>query len=524
MKPLRTVAKRSFKALITGLCPAASIMCRQTLHDRSITHTFSVMKENIQNELQKASYVCTTADLWSSSNRSFLGVTAHWYNEETLSRKSAALACVRFKGKHSFDKIAAALSQTHANYNIEMKVVMTCTDNGSNMVKAFSEFSVKRQEPEVSVEEAVSEAESDSDSAEEGDEDNDLARVIFDSGVSEAIEASEDNVEVTLPEHMRCCSHTLNLVATKDAEKALGNAAYKKLYRQAMAKSSALWNLTSRSTKAADTTSDILGFRLSVPCVTRWNSYYEAVKKIIAANSKLAELCTALGLPLFLQTDVSFLKEYLSVMAPVATSLDILEGEQQCALGFVLPMLAILKKRLVALQVTSAEPLRASILEGIENCFGQYFQHKEFMLAAISHPKFRLAWIDDAAERAVSTQMLEQAVRNNMAAVTDTQCASTAVTVPTNSSADEFFSFSAETSEEVQHHLEFLNDKDKDILMMNRHPEIKKIFLRYNTTLPSSAPVERLFSTAALVLTKHRNKLKDSTFENLSLMKINKHY
>jgi len=60
--------------------------------------------------------------------------------------------------------------------------------------------------------------------------------------------------------------------------------------------------------------------------------------------------------------------------------------------------------------------------------------------------------------------------------------------------------------------------------MMNRHPEIKKIFLRYNTTLPSSAPVERLFSTAALVLTKHRNKLKDSTFENLSLMKINKHY
>jgi len=62
MKPLRTVAKRSFKALITGLCPAASIMCRQTLHDR-ITHTFSVMKENIQNELQKASYVCTTADL-----------------------------------------------------------------------------------------------------------------------------------------------------------------------------------------------------------------------------------------------------------------------------------------------------------------------------------------------------------------------------------------------------------------------------------------------------------------------------
>jgi len=80
-----------------------------------------------------------------------------------------------------------------------------------------------------------------------------------------------------------------------------------------------------------------------------------------------------------------------------------------------------------------------------------------------------------------------------MAGVTeDTHRTSTAVAVPTNPAAEGFFSFSAETSQELQHLLEFLNDKD--MLMLNPHPEIKKIFLRYNT----SAPVERLFSTAAL--------------------------
>ena len=93
MRPLSTVNKDSFKALVTGLCPTASVMCRQTVRER-IIFTHSLMKKNIQKDLDQASYVSITADLWSSSNRSFLGVTGHWIDEETLSRKSAALACV----------------------------------------------------------------------------------------------------------------------------------------------------------------------------------------------------------------------------------------------------------------------------------------------------------------------------------------------------------------------------------------------------------------------------------------------
>ena len=38
------------------------------------------------------------------------------------------------------------------------------------------------------------------------------------------------DVGVTLPPHMRCCSHTPNLVATCDAERALSEPAYKKIY------------------------------------------------------------------------------------------------------------------------------------------------------------------------------------------------------------------------------------------------------------------------------------------------------
>jgi len=88
---------------------------------------------------------------------------------------------------------------------------------------------------------------------------------------------------------------------------------------------------------------------------------------------------------------------------------------------------------------------------------------------------------------------------------------------------DDFFNFNEREMEQSQKHLQFLNYKDRELSMLHRHPEVKILFLRYNTTLPSSAPVERLFSAGALVLTKRQNRLSDTLFESLVLLKLNKH-
>ena len=45
--------------------------------------------------------------------------------------------------------------------------------------------------------------------------------------------------------------------------------------------------------------------------------------------------------------------------------------------------------------------------------------------------------------------------------------------------------------------------------------------MRYNTTIPSSAPVERLFSLAGITLTPKRSKLSDKTLEMLVLLRAN---
>jgi len=51
------------------------------------------------------------------------------------------------------------------------------------------------------------------------------------------------------------------------------------------------------------------------------------------------------------------------------------------------------------------------------------------------------------------------------------------------------------------------------------HAEEKQLILLLNTILPSSAPVEGLTCSGALVLTTKRNKLSDSLFKNLLLPK-----
>jgi len=91
-----------------------------------------------------------------------------------------------------------------------------------------------------------------------------------------------------------------------------------------------------------------------------------------------------------------------------------------------------------------------------------------------------------------------------------------------NQDDDDFFSCATHnTQSHLQQHLVYLNDPSTEIQMLQNHPQVKQLFLKYNTVIPSSAPVERLFSTASLILTKHRNRLSDALFEKLLLLKAN---
>ncbi|XP_070154582.1 uncharacterized protein [Polyergus mexicanus] len=106
---------------------------------------YTAMLQHLTETLERTKYVCATADIWSSSKRSFLGITAHWINA-SFPRENAALACRRFKGKHSYDRIAEMIHDIHCEFKLDAKkIVKVTTDNASNMVKAFSMFSQNNQ-------------------------------------------------------------------------------------------------------------------------------------------------------------------------------------------------------------------------------------------------------------------------------------------------------------------------------------------------------------------------------------------
>ena len=56
---------------------------------------------------------------------------------------------------------------------------------------------------------------------------------------------------------------------------------------------------------------------------------------------------------------------------------------------------------------------------------------------------------------------------------------------------------------------------------MDWYGNVKQVFMRYNTPIPLSAPVERLFSIVGLVRTAKRNRMSDHMFETLVLLKAN---
>ena len=57
--------------------------------------------------------------------------------------------------------------------------------------------------------------------------------------------------------------------------------------------------------------------------------------------------------------------------------------------------------------------------------------------------------------------------------------------------------------------------------ILNSYPLVKKLFVQHNAILPSSAPVERLFSFTGMITRPHRRSLSDKTFEQLLLLKAN---
>ena len=109
---------------------------------------------------------------------------------------------------------------------------------------------------------------------------------------------------------------------------------------------------------------------------------------------------------------------------------------------------------------------------------------------------------------------------------------SRAIVTDSNESAQlntffDFSSYSTSTDQHLQTNdnvellvLQYFTDNRNDYTSLNAYPIIKNIFLKYNTSLPSSATVERLFSFATIINSPKANRLTNKMFKQKIVKQI----
>ena len=151
--------------------------------------------------------------------------------------------------------------------------------------------------------------------------------------------------------------------------------------------------------------------------------------------------------------------------------------------------------------------LAGAVEDAIRDRFQKVFQNDNAIIAAITLSKFQLKWVESQSKKDLYKQMLIQEMRSH--ATDEVVAVQKSHDQPTKKNKDDFYDFKSDEESESQSNVEieandYLNNA-KTIESLHRYPVVKRLFLLHNTTLPSSAPVERLFSLSGLVLTPKRN-------------------
>lgn len=68
---------------------------------------------------------------------------------------------------------------------------------------------------------------------------------------------------------------------------------------------------------------------------------------------------------------------------------------------------------------------------------------------------------------------------------------------------------------------DYLSSTNTELTSLLKYPKVVKTFIYFNVGLSSSASVERLFSAAGGILVPQRQRLSNSLFEKLLLLKCN---
>jgi hypothetical protein len=274
-------------------------------------------------------------------------------------------------------------------------------------------------------------------------------------------------------------------------------------------------------------------------------------------------MMTKLELAPFTANEMSYIKEYCKVSEPVAIALDLLQGEAQAYFGTLLPTIIVTKNKLVAMinargvqQLKHCKGYAKALLEGLNERFKHLESDEQCLLASAFHPRFRqLGWLSEEKRPGLKKKMQDLVAAKLKKRVEDADLtfpvdndsadagtsAETEVTgvvqPPTTDFFDDITFAAGETTHRGRRNLIDVNAEtivntwtetyrseklEDDDFQLNRN--LMDLFIQFNTPVPSSAGVERLFSQAGDILRPKRISLSEDRFHQLMFMRGNRHH
>ena len=241
-------------------------------------------------------------------------------------------------------------------------------------------------------------------------------------------------------------------------------------------------------------------------------------------------------------------------MAPVAQGLDFFQGSNYMVAGALIPGILCIRKKLLTIQEETLRyhtTLLEALLESLDRRFRHIYADDDLILAAALHPFFRVGGTHQVQTQMPQLKITQQVVLHKLQEVVESYLKEHDKDVESDSSScngpelelDNDLQFimplaavAADGNRRGQGNKTTTKKRAAEIVRLwqmgnasyqfndeafNNEPSLTNLFLRYNTAMPSSAPVERIFSIGKDIHRAKRNRLSDQTFDTLMFLKGN---
>lgn len=449
---------------------------RKTVSNSMIPMLYHQTHEKVQAFMTNCFAVCLTTDGWTSiKNESFMGVTAHFI-DENVSLQSVCLGCEKFDDRHTSKNLALFLKNTIQKWSIQNKVAAVVSDNAPNIVGAIRECNYR---------------------------------------------------------HIPCFAHCVNLVVQRGLKdinniqkKVKSIVEYFKRSSHAQSKLLAMQQQMGLSP-----------LKLKQDVVTRWNSTHDMFKRIIeikdAVVSTLAILqCDVEQLTVAEWQIVECSANILQIFAEVTKEIS---SERYVSMSKILIFIQAMIDTMVSFQSNTALPHEAyelvnTLLGELQSRFSGYEENEIVSQAALLDPRFKKMAFDGYSPRKLelAIEQLKKKVCQVTLPGTDNPTASTSFLNASSSSSSSLiwkrFDQQYEANQtainptaagiiELDRYLQepLISRCEDPLKWWNEHklmyPRLYVMVRKRLCVTATSVPCERLFSKAGMVITEKRSRM-----------------